>query len=84
MFLTKIWFIVIEMRSIIFMKTKIFRGLIAGFVFCFLVISVLAFSPHYTCGCGQTEDGTQLTRIINAVSEKITGKPIFEKSKKSL
>ena len=42
--------------------------------------ATLAFVPHHTCGCGQYEDGSQLTHIINTVAEKTFGEPLIEKN----
>jgi hypothetical protein len=66
------------------MKNKYIKGITLSLVFFSVVVGVLAFTPHYTCGCGQTEQGTQLTRVINFVSEKIIGRPIIHIEKKPL
>jgi hypothetical protein len=60
------------------------RMIILSVVFCSLVVGVLAFTPHVTCGCGQVEEGTKLTMIINEVSQKITGKKIFQHNHRPL
>lgn len=45
-------------------------------------IVALAFAPHHTCACGQYEDSSQLTHLVNSISEKLTGKPVIEKNPK--
>jgi hypothetical protein len=58
---------------------KIIKGLVlCSFVFSLIIIS-LALIPHYTCGCGQFNDSSQLTHIINTVSEDAIGKPLLPK-----
>lgn len=62
------------------MNNKIKKGLITtAFLFCAMFFA-LAFVPHHTCGCGQYEDGSYLTHVINSVSETVIGKPLIEKN----
>lgn len=62
------------------MKRKITKSLaLTAFLFSAMFVS-LAFVPHHTCGCGQYEDGSQLTHFINKVSERIIGEPLIEKN----
>ncbi len=60
------------------MKKRIIKGTILSSFLFSLVIVGLAFTPHYTCACGQYEDSSQLTKIINVISKNVIGKPIIE------
>jgi hypothetical protein len=61
------------------MKKRMVKGLvITSFLFLTAFVG-LAFTPHITCGCGQYEDGSQLTHFINTASEKIIGRPVIER-----
>ena len=40
-------------------------------------IATLGMIPYRTCACGEVEDGTQLTRMINAVWVNVTGERYF-------
>lgn len=62
------------------MRKRLIKGsLLASFVFS-AALFALAFVPHHACACGQYEDGSQLTHIINTVSETLIGKPLIEKN----
>ena len=63
------------------MKRKIVRGLVLALMLFSITVVGLAFVPHRACACGDYEDGSQLTHFINAVSEKLLGKPIIEKNR---
>jgi hypothetical protein len=63
------------------MKKNVKKGLVATSVLFFMMIFSLAFIPHYACACGEYEDGSYLTHVVNGVSEKVFGKPIIEKNK---
>ena len=64
------------------MKRKFTKGLIiSSFIFSIIFIG-LALTPHYTCACGQYEDGSQLTNVINSVTETLFGKTVIEKNPK--
>lgn len=62
------------------MKSRFSKIIVLSSFAFLLLIGVLAFTPHYSCACGQYEDGSQLTNIINTFSEKITGEPLIEKN----
>ena len=64
------------------MKRKFTKGFVLTSVLFSIAIVGLAFAPHHTCACGQYEDGSQLTHFINSASERLIGKPIFEKNLK--
>jgi hypothetical protein len=38
-------------------------------------------TPNYSCGCGEIENGTKLTRLIDGVSKNIVGNPVFKAQK---
>lgn len=62
------------------MKKKITKSVVlASFLFSLVIIG-LAFTPHFTCACGQYEDGSQLTNIINSISEIVIGRPLIERN----
>lgn len=64
------------------MRKKITRSLVlTSFLFSLIAVG-LAFAPHYTCACGQYEDSSQLTHVINSISETLIGKSIIEKNPK--
>ena len=50
-------------------------------VFFSMIIVVLGVTPNYTCGCGEIENGTKLTFLINQVSKNVIGKPVFNTKK---
>lgn len=62
------------------MDNKMKKGLLTTAFLFGAMFFTLAFVPHRTCGCGQYEDGSYLTHVINSASETITGKPIIEKN----
>jgi hypothetical protein len=49
-----------------------------------MIIVALGVTPNYSCGCGDIENGTKLTYLINSVSKSITGKPAIEVKKGTL
>lgn len=56
---------------------KTTKGLIlCSFIFSLFIVS-LAFTPHYTCGCGGFNESSQLTYLINSVSKSTFGKPLI-------
>lgn len=65
-------------------STRMRKIVVLTAVFFSMVIVALGITPNYSCGCGQVEEGTKLTYIINKVSEKIIGKPVIETRKKPL
>ncbi len=50
-------------------------------IFFSLVIAGLSVTPNYSCGCGEIEDGTKLTYLINKVSITVIGKKVIETNK---
>lgn len=63
------------------MKKNVKKGLFAMSGLFFMLFFSLAFIPHFTCACGQYEDSSYLTHVVNSVSETVFGKPIIEKNK---
>lgn len=62
------------------MKRKAVKSFVSTAVFFAVGVVALAFTPHITCGCGQYEDGSQLTHLVNSASEKLIGRTIIEKN----
>lgn len=58
-------------------KTFVFVFL-SSFIFT-LIIFALAITPNFACGCGEIQNGTKLTYLINQVSKTLIGKPVFKK-----
>ena len=52
--------------------------LLPSFIFS-LTFFLLAITPNYAYGCGEIQNGTKLTYLINRISKNITGKPVFKK-----
>ncbi len=65
------------MKTKNYSKAKYVKALILSFsLFCCAIIG-LAITPNYTCGCGEIQNGTKLTYIINEVSKITIGKKLF-------
>jgi len=47
-------------------------------IFFSLVVISLGITPNYSCGCGDVENGTKLTYLINGISKSLIGKKIIE------
>jgi hypothetical protein len=45
-----------------------------------MVVVGLGVTPNFTCGCGEIENGTKLTFLINQVSKAVLGEPVFKPS----
>jgi hypothetical protein len=53
--------------------------LLSAIVFSMVVVG-LGVTPNFTCGCGEIENGTKLTFLINQVSKAVLGEPVFKPS----
>lgn len=60
-------------------KKRAGKVLIVFSMMCALSLVSLALIPHKTCACPQYEDGSQLTNLINKVSERVFGKPLIKR-----